>query len=230
MIRRWSYINKINASNSNFFLIIRKSSVDVNMNMTMYLRRTYTISTTLTRRKWARRRHLYNWLHLANVLRNWASAYRFYRKLNTSIFNQFFFKDTWVAFNLISAKNSIPSIHNGSEDLVTASITKSFLRYCQTRGTNKYLSLRTFKYTNVALVSYHSRYLGSDISEPNTYIVPLSRWDLLQCGQQPIIRRASNSELGNILIMVKDVTLRLALTTHYLYYKLVILLFLKTFI
>jgi len=139
----------------------------------MYLRKLYTPATTLIRRRWSRRRHLHNWLATANILKDWARGYRFYRNYNNFVFNQHFTKNSFVAFNLVSALNSIPCLHKGSEDVVTASITRKVLNYYRHFSNPRLRFLRLMRHSSILSVSYSSDRSNLSDFDSHAALVPL---------------------------------------------------------
>lgn len=129
MVRRWSYINSVNSFSPNDCYQAQKGAFDSVINSTMYLRKTFTLVTGLRRRRWARRKHIHSWIPLMNILQNWASMYRFYKNYLKTTLNQFLFKNSFLALNLLRAKNSLPCLYKGSELVVTSSITRKTLNY-----------------------------------------------------------------------------------------------------
>ena len=55
--------------------------------------------------------------------------YRFYKNYLKTTLNQLLFKNSFVALNLLRAKNSLPSLYKGAELVTTSSITKKTLKY-----------------------------------------------------------------------------------------------------
>jgi hypothetical protein len=173
MVRRWSYINMLNDVRVSAFVNARQAAFNTTMNTSMYLRKLYTPSTTLVRRRWSRRRHLHNWLCNANILKDWARGYRFYRTYNSFVFNQHFTRTSFIAFNLISAKNSIPCLHAGSENVLTAVITKKILKYFNSATNTRLRFLSYLKYSSILLVSYDSSSSKFEDFSSHTSLVPL---------------------------------------------------------
>lgn len=173
MVRGWSYINMMNDVRPSAFNDVRRVAFSVTMNTSMYLKKIYTPATTLVRRKWSRRRHLHNWLATANVMKDWARGYRFYRNYNNFVFNQYFTRNSFIAFSLVSAKNSIPCMHAGSENVLAASVTRRVLKYFSWASNTRLRFLASMKYSAVLLVSYDS--LHSKFEDFNTHsaLVPL---------------------------------------------------------
>jgi hypothetical protein len=176
MVRRWSYINFINCGPLVVSPSMPKATVDANMNTLMYLKKRYTPATKLTRKQWARRKHMHNWLPPMNILKDWAKVYRFHRNHSKVVYYQFFTKNSFIAFSLVSARSSIPSLHKGSEDVITGMYTKRLLRaFC--RYSNPRISfLYSNKYSRVLLISCYLNKHESDstsVFEGNKSIVPL---------------------------------------------------------
>jgi hypothetical protein len=139
----------------------------------MYLRKLYTPATTLIRRRWSRRRHLHNWLATTNILKDWARGYRFYRNHNNFVFNQYFTKNSFIAFNLVSALNSIPCLHKGSQDVITGSVTRRILNYFNHFSNPRLGFLRFMKYTAILSVSYDPSHLNLLDFDSRAALVPL---------------------------------------------------------
>jgi len=171
MIRRWSYINSVNNSHMANYDIGRKSAFDVNMNSTMYLHRDYALSTHIPRHRWARRKHLYNWIQLANIMKDWAKVYRFYRKYTKFITNQYFTKNSLTAFNLVSSFNSIPCLFKGSEDVVAAPVTRKVLRYFSHMQNPRLTFFISNTHTARTLISYDPKYWDlKDLPEKPSFV------------------------------------------------------------
>ena len=166
MIRRWSYINSINCGNLISSRAMQKATVDVNMNTLMYLKKKYTPATRLTRKRWARRKHIHNWIPNLNVLRDWARSYRFYKNHNKLVYNQFFTKHSFLAFNIIGARNSIPALHKGSENLIAGSYTQRLLKYFSAYSNPRLAFFRSFKNSRLLTVSCYSQ---SELSADSTF-------------------------------------------------------------
>ena len=173
MVRRWSYINSINSYNTTPFQTMQKATFDTTMNTTMYLRKVYAPATRLTRKQWARRKHIHNWLAHSNVLKDWARSYRFHKNHNKLAYYQFFTKTSFLAFNVIGARNSIPALHKGSENLVTGSFSRRVFKYFQLHSNPRFSFLRFFKNSRLLAVSYYALEDNYLSLKENTTIVPL---------------------------------------------------------
>lgn len=154
MVRRWSYINSINTFYNQGYDSKRQSAFGVTVKATMYFRKPYSAYTVLSRRRWARRKHLFGWLALSNVLKTWAQTYRFQRNYLKSSSRTHFSKSSFLAFNTISLRNSLPSKHQGAESVVVSSLTRKVLRYFSTLLNPRLRSLMSFKNINLSMVSF----------------------------------------------------------------------------
>lgn len=173
MVRRWSYINLINYKHPSDFNLVRKGSFDNNMNSMMYLRKEYALSTHIPRHKWARRKHLHNWIPLTNIMKDWAKVYRFYRKYTKFVNNQYFTKNTLVAFNLVTALNSIPCLHKSSEDIVAAPVTRKVLHYFSAVTNSRLRFFKNNSHLARTLISYNPTYWDIALLPEKPSFVPL---------------------------------------------------------
>ena len=154
MVRRWSYINSMNTFYNQGYDSKRQAAFGVTVKATMYFRKPYSAYTVLSRRRWARRKHLFGWLALSNVLKTWAQTYRFQRNYLKSSSRTHFSKSSFLAFNTISLRNSLPSKHQGAESVVFSSLTRKTLRYFSTLSNPRLRSLMSFKNINLSMVSF----------------------------------------------------------------------------
>ena len=173
MVRRWSYINSINTTKPDKFRNMRRAAFNVTITTTMYLRKSYSHPTFLTRRRWSRRKHSYGWLHLANIIKDWAHTYRFYRNYNKAVMNQYLTPNSFLAFNLISAKNSIPSAYKNSELLIVSTFSRKVLRYFNYLSSPRFKLFASFKNVNLSVVSYDPLYSALEKVIDYPFITPL---------------------------------------------------------
>lgn len=173
MVRRWSYINKLNTCSSLNFPSVEQGSFDATIHATMYLRKVYKPSTVLTRRKWARRKHYYIWTPQMNILKDWARTYRFNRNHFKSVFNQFFTKNSFLAFNLLSAKNLTPSLSTDSGAVIGGSLTKKVINYYNSRYLTRFYPLLGLKNANLFLSSWESTIDSMVNITKGDFVVPL---------------------------------------------------------
>lgn len=159
MIRRWSYINSINSLNPRFVsnpADVSRAAFDLNVNSTMYLYKYYSPATRISRRRWARRRHIYNLIPLTNIISRWAKYYRTTRNHSKSIIYQDFFGHSFVAFNFVSVMNSVPAIHRGLENVITSPLTRRMLSHFRVYGNPRLKFILKQKNLALSLISIYN--------------------------------------------------------------------------
>ena len=147
MVRRWSYINSVNNLSTLVLakhLAPRRAASEMNVNSVMYLRKHYSSLTLLRRRRWARRKHLFNFIPMVNIMAAWAQNYRFKRNYAKFVMSQNFFKHSFLAFNYVSTMNSIASLHKGMGDIVVSPVVNRLFR-----GLAPFLDLRSRFFLNL---------------------------------------------------------------------------------
>ena len=182
MVRRWSYINQINRISSSEFQSSSDAAFDSVVNSHMYLRKSFNSSTTITRRKWARRRHLSNWLSISNVMSNWSSSYLFNRRLLKALHAQLLTKHSFIVLSVLSFKNSIPSLHKNTESVISSTLTRSLFNYFQRYNSSRLMFFKSLKNINVTFLSLTSKpKKGFDVSnlKSSSAFVPM----LLDAGE-----------------------------------------------
>ena len=176
MVRRWSYINSLNYEPLLTSRSIHKASVDTNLNTLMYLKKRYALSTKLTRKQWARRKHVHNWIAPSNILKDWAKSYRFHRNSAKLVYYQFFTKNSFIAFNLVAARNSIPSLNKGSEKIVTGSYVKRLLKFFNAHSNTRFrffCSFQTGRLLAISLLPGLQKNQILDFFDSQVSVVPL---------------------------------------------------------
>ena len=205
---------------SDKFRNMRRAAFNVTINTTMYLRKSYSHPTSLTRRRWSRRKHFYGWLHLANIIKDWAHTYRFYRNYNKATINQYLTPNSFLAFNLISAKNSIPGAHKNSELLVISTFSRKVLRYFNYLSNPRFRLFASFKNVNLSVVSYNPLYSTLENIIDYPFVTPLVQHTIKETsllGDKPAISRLPFSPLMDAL------SKQVYLTTKLVYRVLVLL-------
>ena len=200
MVRRWSYINTVNVFYNPKFDTHRQAAFGATVRATMYFRGEYTVPTSLTRSRWARRKHLNGWLVMSNIVKSWAQVYRFNRNHLKGVLRQHFSSATFIAFNVISVKNSIPYLHKGSESLVVSSFPKKILRYFTKFANPRFRFLLSIKNVNLSLVSLpHSDY---DIETylNNSYSTLLLRDGITAVAQVPTTSKVIQSQSTQVIM------------------------------
>lgn len=173
MVRRWSYINSLNSTYKPSFDGKRQSTFTVTVKSTMYFRKPYSVPTVLSRRRWARRKHLYGWLPMSNVVKSWAQTYRFVRNYLKSVLRSSMFKSSFIAFNLVSLRNLAPSSYKGLENILLSSVSRKTLRYFSAKFSPRMSSLLHFKNANIALMSLPDVLPSVSRHTDTNYAVPM---------------------------------------------------------
>lgn len=231
MVRRWSYINSINCDQLLISQSVPKASVDVNLNTLMYLKKRYTIATKLTRKQWARRKHLHNWIAPLNILKDWAKSYRFHRNIAKLIYFQFFTKNSFVAFNIVAACHSIPALYRGSESVVTGSYSKKILRFFIARSNSRCFFFSSFSYSRPLLISLNPNIPNHQIEaffDSQTALVPLY-YDVLTSLMPWTAINTPATSLRNLFAQLNLSQFKLFLSQLLTLYKSLVLLTLKRF-
>jgi hypothetical protein len=173
MVRRWSYINSLNSTYKHSLDGKRQSTFTVTVKSTMYFRKPYSVPTVLSRRRWARRKHLYGWLPMSNIIKSWAQTYRFVRNYLKSVMRSNMFKSSFIAFNLVSLKNMAPSSYKGLETILISSVSRKTLRYFSTKVSSRMNSLLHFKNANIAFMSFPDILPRVNKYTENNFVVPM---------------------------------------------------------
>lgn len=130
MVRRWSYLNRINRSFYDEHTDLDFVHHEGTFRATTYYRRKFGSITKLSRRSWSRRKHLHNWLVYQNVFTDWARDYLFFRKYNRFIIALHVFKNSYLIYNLLVFKKSTTVDFLGSESMIVSNVIKKVIRYC----------------------------------------------------------------------------------------------------
>lgn len=100
MIKIYTYINFIN-NNFNFFKSLKFVKFERNFKNNIFSLLASFKITKFKRKVFIRRKHLYNWLQYINILSDWSSEYRFFKKYVKYILNRNFFKFSYLIFNFV---------------------------------------------------------------------------------------------------------------------------------
>lgn len=71
------------------------------------------------------------------------------------MFYQNFSKHSFIAFSIVLAKNSIPCLHKGAEDIVAAPVTRKILKYFYNCSNPRLQFFSTMKNAAILSVSYN---------------------------------------------------------------------------
>ena len=220
MVRRWSYINSVNTIGDSSFGGMRHAAFDATITATMYLRKSYSVPTKLTRRRWSRRKHIYGWLPLANIIKDWAHAYRFYRNYNKAIFNQHLTRNSFLAFSLVSVKNSIPCLHKNSELLVVSTFSSKILRYFNHFMNPRIRLLRLFRNINPSVISYNPKYSPLDDISDYPFVTPLLNHQVTTTARLGLDQK----NLGQPIQLILPLLHKISVKSVYTLYRLLTLL------
>lgn len=117
MVRRWSYLNKINQTRYKWRedLTLKTAHQIVSFRATTYYRKPFITITKFKRRNWSRRKHLTNWLVYQNIMVDWSTDYLFMRRYNRFVIALRIFKYSYLIFNLLVFRKSSIVDFPGSE-------------------------------------------------------------------------------------------------------------------
>ena len=156
MIRRWSFIGYTNNLLHRRYVSLQHYLIDSNVNSVMYLRKTHSFFTRTRRRSWARRKHLYNWLGVANIFKFWAKRYRVYRNTHKFLQNIFSSQHSFLTFNVYFTQNKLLQTLRQSSELIISSTTKSLFRRDYSHSVWSSLALLSYNYVAPLFISIRS--------------------------------------------------------------------------
>ena len=224
MVRRWSFINSLNIHYNPTFDSKSQSTFGVTVKSTMYFRKPYSVPSVLSRRRWARRKHLYGWLSLSNIVKSWAQTYRFHKNYLKSVTRSHFTTSSYLAFNLISLKNTVPSRCKGSELIVSSSIPKKILRYFDSLSNPRIRYLLSLRNVNLAFNSIEPSVTPDDSNTLTPYTAMFS-YDGITSFSSPFIKQNPLSmESLSLLNGLFSQILQMSLSSLKSLYRMLILL------
>lgn len=135
MVRRWSYLNKINLQ-SVFINSQNSQSLKIGsfqetfLTTTYYKNSIYSPSVTkLTRKAFFRRRHLNTWLTYQVILTMWAKEYLFFRRYMRFLNSLYFYKNNYLTYNLFVFQNTPVSDVRSLENTFLTSLVSQIWKY-----------------------------------------------------------------------------------------------------
>ena len=228
MVRRWSYINNINTILPRHTTKISLAASEVVLNNIMFLRRTFPYLSASSRKNWMRRKHMNRTLFLSNVVINWAREYRFYKNYNRMLHYQFFFKNSYLAVNVVIQKSPYQDWNKYDTAAVGSAMPKRILKFFNNKyNFTRFVSLLWVPAMSWSYTSYLELYdedKNSHIGAPYTplYYIPFSEKSLLPLLETKIYK----STLKQLFILIH----KLILIKNTEYYSIFIkLLFYKFF-
>ena len=195
MVRRWSYLASVNSFYDKSYEGHQQAAFGVTVRATMYFKGTYTVPSKLTRGRWARRRHVYGWLHLSNILKSWSQIYRFNRTHLKGSLRQHVTPLNFLAFNAVTVQNSIPSRHVGSNNIAVSTLPKRVVRYFSKYNVARSLFLLKLKNFNISYVSIPNNTQDVSIYTDNKFAPVLVSDNVSYLSQPHISPNARSSSL-----------------------------------
>jgi len=147
MVRRWSYLNQLNIVSFGSSTIIPSAKHDVTVKHNLYFKKNYSHVSLVSRRAWIKRRRLNNFSLYRNVLADWSSEYIFYRKYLKITLSWGLFKASAWSQNLILSKNTNPATCPNLEHVTMATVIRSVIKYCSSRGSVSFTQLAPYSNT-----------------------------------------------------------------------------------
>ena len=130
MIRRWSYLNKLNRLTRQAESRYIEGQSDHLMNTFMWLHnQEFPTTSYVFRTSWARRRHAHNWLYITNVMITWAREYRLYRNYHRMVGYQFFMRNSYLAANVFSLKTRLSDRFRSDSLAVNSSLNHKVITF-----------------------------------------------------------------------------------------------------
>jgi len=154
MVRRWSYLNNINDIFFNQYNKLTFTHYQQNFKNTTVFRKEISQLSSLSRKSWARRKHLTNWIIYQNVLTDWSNEYLFFKQYNRSTLSFQLFSNSFLTQNQLLIKKLTASTSLGTEKVILGTITSKITQY--TLKSNSFVShfLRNYKNINWMYVTY----------------------------------------------------------------------------
>ena len=185
MVRRWSYINNLNALHKRHTFNIKFASLDVVLNTLMYLRRDFPVASQSFRKNWTRRKHMNSTFFLANIMISWAKEYRFYKNYNKMTQYQYFFPNTYLGINLVIQKGTNSDFSKHELNALGSSMTLKVMRFFRNQFIfTRFKSLMFFPNSSWSYSSFPDPFDENNSKQfyaPHTplYYVPFSTQTLL---------------------------------------------------
>ena len=149
--------------------------------------------------------------------------YRFYRNYNKVLLNQFLTKSSFVAFNLLSVKNTIPCNYKGAEDFLVGTFSRKILTYFIKFNNPRLKFFLFFKNVNLSVVSYISSVSSQLPSVNYPFLIPLIPDEL----RTYEIRSNSQITRTTAFLNLLETVSKLTFNKVIIFYKIIILLSLK---
>lgn len=153
MVRRWSYIKDQNSNKNLNFSDLSFVHGEVSFLSNVYFRKTISHQSKLTRKSWAKRKHLSNWLPLQSVLSDWSNDYLFFKKYNKMVLTLNLFKNSFLSFNFLLLKKTSTLLKQNSESFFFTFPSKRLLSYFSRNFSSTYKFLINIRHTPLMYIS-----------------------------------------------------------------------------
>jgi len=129
MIRRWSYVNKINLTSFRPYKTFQCFSNDIIFKETTVFRKLRLQYSIVRRKAWGRRRHLYQWGLYLRVLFDWSNDYHFFKHYTSFIMKRSLHKNSFLTYNILFHFSKSSGFYAGLELLNSITICRQTLFY-----------------------------------------------------------------------------------------------------
>lgn len=156
MVRRWSFVNKVNLFYTWNFTFWRQASGEFIFKETTNFRKTTRPIAYIRRKGWGRRKHNTHWVSYQNILADWAHEYRFLVQYSNYLLTRSLFQHSFFTYNTLTFQTSRAGFRGGWEHFNHAALTFKLLRYLG-RSTVWYLQMRLL-FANSPLLACSTRF------------------------------------------------------------------------
>ena len=171
MVRRWSCINLINSHSTFMFRTFQAASSEVLFKENLSFKKELRKVSFMTRKSWSRRKHMNQWLIYHNILVNWASDYRFFKRYTKAMLVQNLFTNSFLTYNFLMLRNTPSTSFKGAEHFLYSFTTKKvynyFLKYQATKF-NIFNLVRNYNLIVLTQPSFLSALTPTSVTHINT--------------------------------------------------------------
>jgi|LauGreDrversion4_2_1035121.scaffolds.fasta_scaffold12848_5 hypothetical protein len=146
MVRRWSYVNTVNNNFYSKFQDLNFAHFETSFKANIFYKKNINVLSKLTRKSWARRKHLNNWLIYQNIFSNWSNEYLFFKQYSKHIFNLNFFRNSFLTYNYNILKKSNSLYIKDTENWISNSFISRISNYSSKLGFKSYQFFSKFKH------------------------------------------------------------------------------------
>ncbi len=132
----------------------------------------YHTPTKLRRKQTSRRKHLHQWLIFTNILTDWSKDYLFFKKYIKLTLTFQFFKNSFLIYNLLLFKNTIPRDFIGYESSLMINIVGKIIKYSSKVNSNLFPFLKQFNTTHLLYITTNVNFEDIQKTSELTSVVP----------------------------------------------------------